>query len=313
MKKLPLILCLFFLSSIPSVVFSWSWESAENVLPSLREDLDKEIVAYRQQVGNGISLHERIIYLDRLIGNYKPLGLNVIDLETERSRIILQEKQQQLRSVEAQDEATTLYEKGISEYREGQYQLALETFREAERLLPQDGAIKEIRRRLEGITPIFEMEIGRKKEGRLIRLALTRYIENDPRRALNALIYAAEQNVNRPELIRLRRLIESNHPEVEAPRLSKDISLIDHKLQLTLEGIYDGRYLTAIAECSDVLDLEPNNVLALTRLGSAYYSMNEKTKARQIWTRALQFDPENNVLKKFLYGSKGKSRVEIRR
>jgi tetratricopeptide (TPR) repeat protein len=50
----------------------------------------------------------------------------------------------------------------------------------------------------------------------------------------------------------------------------------------------------------------------LTRLGSAYFAMNERDKAKQIWTKALQYDPNNDVLKKFLYGSKGNSRVEPR-
>ena len=85
-----------------------------------------------------------------------------------------------------------------------------------------------------------------------------------------------------------------------------------HKIQLMLEAIYDGRYLSAISEGTDVLDLEPSNVMALTRLGSAYYAMNEREKAKQIWTKALQYDPSNEVLKKFLYGAKGSSRVEIR-
>jgi tetratricopeptide (TPR) repeat protein len=54
----------------------------------------------------------------------------------------------------------------------------------------------------------------------------------------------------------------------------------------------------------------PHPILALTRLGSAYYAMNEQEKARQIWIKALQLNPDNEVLKKFLYGSKGSYRVE---
>jgi hypothetical protein len=63
-----LILSAFLLSASATPGFSWSWNSAENVLPSLREDLDNEIVAYRQQVGTGMVLHDRILALDRLIG-----------------------------------------------------------------------------------------------------------------------------------------------------------------------------------------------------------------------------------------------------
>jgi tetratricopeptide (TPR) repeat protein len=312
MGKTAHLISAFLLLSAASPGFCWSWNSAENVLPSMREDLDKEIAAYRQQVGNGLGLHERVIILDRLIGNYKPMGLNVTDLETERSRLMLQEKQAQLRSAEAQDEATKLYERGTNEYRAGQFLDALGTFRDAERLLPDDAPIKEIRRKLESVTPIIEQEVGTEKDGRLIRLAITRFLENEPVRALNAIIYAEQKNVSRAELTRLRRLIESNHPEVQSPNLPSNITLIDHKLQLTLEAIYDGRYLTAISQCTDVLDLEPDNVLALTRLGSAYFAMNEKDKARQIWTKALQLDSNNTVLRKFLYGSGG-SRVESKR
>ncbi len=300
----------FLLAALPQSVSAWSWNSADNVLPSLREELDKEIAAYRLQVGNGMSMQDRIIALDRLIGNYQPLGLNMVELETERSRLMLQEKQRQLRSAELQTEATQLYDRGVAEYREGQYRVSMETFQEAERLLPDDTGIKELRRKLQGIAPITESETGSTGDSKLIRLSVTRYLENDPKRSMNALLYAGERFKERREIERLQQLLESNHPEVEAPRLATGINLVDHKLQLSLEAIYEGRYLTAISECTDVLDLEPNNVLALTRLGSAYFAMNEQNKAQQVWTKALQLDPNNEVLRKFLYGRKGASRVE---
>ncbi len=292
-------------------VWAWSWDSPDNTMPSLREDLDREIAAYRQQVLNGLSTHDRIILLDRLINNYKPMGINMAELETELSRLILEEKQQQLRSSQAQDEATQLYERGVSEYKAGQYATALETFQNAERLIPQDTGVKESRRRLNAIIPIIENETGATRDSELLRLIITRYIENDPKRALNALLYANDKKIARPELARLKRLIEADHPEVEMPVLPAGLTFVDHALQMSLEAIYDGRYLTAISDCSDVLDLEPNNVMALTRLGSAYFAMNEREKAKQIWTKALQIDPSNDMLKKFLYSNKGASRVEI--
>jgi tetratricopeptide (TPR) repeat protein len=300
---------LFF--SGPSA-WAWSWDSPDNSMPSLREDLDREIAAYRQQVLNGLSTHDRIIHLDRLVNNYKPMGINVSELENELSRLILEEKQQQLRTSQAQDEATQLYERGVSEYKSGQYETALNTFQETERLIPQDAGVKESRRRLSSVIPIIENETGTTRDSDLLRLIITRYIENDPKRALNAILYANDKKIVRPELSRLKRLIEADHPEVEMPVLPAGLTFVDHELQMSLEAIYDGRYLTAISDCSDVLDLEPTNVMALTRLGSAYFAMNERDKAKQIWTKALQIDPNNEMLKKFLYSYKGASRVEIR-
>ncbi len=311
-KSKIIVLITFFSTAFfcPSSIRAWSWNSADDVLPSLREELDREIASYRQQVGNGLSLQERILYLDRLISNYKPLGLNLVDLETEQSRLILQEKQQRLRSSELKDEASLLYERGVAEYKEGQFQMALETFREAERLLPNDSSIKDARRKLQGIVAVIEAELGKDSTGHLLRQAVIRFMENDVKRAFNALIYGMERDKERRELERILKYLETEHPEIDPIHLASGISLVDHKLQLALEAIYDGRYLSAIAECSDILDLEPSNVLALTRLGSAYFAMNEHNKAKQVWTKALQLDPENDVLRKFLYGNKGVSRVE---
>lgn len=308
MQKSALLLMVFLTTFNPRSAFAWSWDSAENVMPSLREDLDREIAAYRQQVLNGMNLHDRILALDRIISNYKPMGLSVTELETEMSRLVLEEKQTQMRASEAQDKATTLYDRGITEYKEGQYQTALTTMQEAERLVPQDKAIKDARAKLSNIVPIIETESGVTRDSQLIKLAINRYMENDPKRALNALIYASDKKIDRAEISRFKHLIEAEHPEVEAPDLPAGVTLIEHKLQITLESIYDGRYLSAISECTDILDLEPSNVLALTRLGSAYFAMNEREKARQIWTKALQFDPNNDMLKRFLYSQRGGGR-----
>ncbi len=98
MIKLMVILSMFGLAIPRPSAWAWSWDSPDNVMPSLREDLDREIAAYRQQVLNGLSLHDRIIHLDRLVSNYKPMGINMVEIETELSRLILEEKQQQLRA-----------------------------------------------------------------------------------------------------------------------------------------------------------------------------------------------------------------------
>jgi len=58
-------------------------------MPSLREDLDKRdhgLPGKRWETG--LSLHERIIELDRLHPKLQALGLNVVDMETEQSRLL---------------------------------------------------------------------------------------------------------------------------------------------------------------------------------------------------------------------------------
>ena len=310
MSRPLLLYAAILLLSPAAFVHGWSWDSGDSANSSLREDMDRDIAAYRQQVNNGMAIPERIVALDRLIGNYKPMGINVADLENERTRLQIEEKQQALHASQAQDQATKLYDQGVLEYRQGHYQKSYDIFREAERLLPDDKSIKEIRRKLAGVYTIVEIEDGPDRGSEIVRLAVSRYLENDLKRAMNALVYAEDAKVNKPEIDRFKRLIQSEQPDLAVPSIPAGVKLIEHKLQLTLEAIYDGRYLAAIAECSDVLDLEPENVTALTRLGSAYFAMNEKEKARQIWTKALQLDPKNDVLRKFLYGARGGNRVE---
>lgn len=312
MKKSSLFLATFLLVAGVHMAHSWSWDSADNALPSLREELDREIASYRQRVQTGLGVSERIVVLDRLIDTYQPMGLQVVDLETERSRLRLEESSQLLRASKAQDEAAKLVDKAIFEYRDGKYKEALDTITQAERLQPKNKTTEELKRRLAAVAGITPLEEGADKSSAFLKLAATRYLENDHRRALNALFHARDMGVARPEIERLQRVVVSERPELENFAVPPATTIVDHKLQKTLEAIYDGRYLAAVAECSDVLDLEPENVTALTRLGSSYFAMNEKDKAKQIWTKALQLDPKNDVLRKFLYGAKGSARVETR-
>jgi tetratricopeptide (TPR) repeat protein len=82
--------------------------------------------------------------------------------------------------------------------------------------------------------------------------------------------------------------------------LDTRLNLVDQKLQRALEKIYAGEYLVAAKECQEVLDLEPDNALALTRLGSVYYAMGQVKQAREYWKQAQALDPRNEVLKSFM-------------
>jgi nucleoid-associated protein YgaU len=98
-------------------------------------------------------------------------------------------------------------------------------------------------------------------------------------------------------------LIKRAYPNESSEMLDAKLNLIDQKLQKALEKIYGGEYLVAAKECQEVLDLEPDNALALTRLGSVYYAMGQVKQARVYWKQALEVDATNDVLKSFLQQS----------
>ncbi len=55
-----------------------------------------------------------------------------------------------------------------------------------------------------------------------------------------------------------------------------------------------------IREAQDVLNLEPNNALAYKRIGSAFFAMGQREKAKNAWEKSLQMNPADRSLKEFL-------------
>jgi Flp pilus assembly protein TadD len=100
----------------------------------------------------------------------------------------------------------------------------------------------------------------------------------------------------------LKNFFETKFPSVvvtmEPP--VRDMDIIDQYLFAALNHIYEGRYDLAIQECKIVLDLQPENVLAYKRLGSAYFAIGSKDKAREAWEHALSLSPDDKELKKFI-------------
>ena len=84
------------------------------------------------------------------------------------------------------------------------------------------------------------------------------------------------------------------HVEIEG------VNILDQILQNSLNYIYQGQYVEAITECNRALKLDPNNMLALKRLGSAYFALGNKKQAKTIWQKALEIDSSDKEIKQFL-------------
>jgi tetratricopeptide (TPR) repeat protein len=288
-----------FVASPPLRAWEWT-EDQGSVIPSLQEEFDQEVAVYRGQTEKGMSIQERLIALDRIISHYKPQGVNTVVIESERDRLTLQLDSERKTSQSAQVVSTKLYQLAIQKSEEGRFVDALSAIQKAERLVPDDSSISQMRRKLEGVTAIAPNVVQASQPGELVRKGVARYLENDGARSLNALRYAAQLEPSNPFYTRLVKLVEKDYPDVPTPAIPRGKTLVDYKLQQSLEFVYDGHYLKAIETCNQVLDLDPDNVLALTRMGSAYYAMGQKQEARSLWTRALQLEPKNEVLRHFL-------------
>ncbi len=131
--------------------------------------------------------------------------------------------------------------------------------------------------------------------------AITAYFEGRGREALNRSRYASQLNPGDDSLRRLRDIVERRFSSLAAQdKMIPGLTVVEQKLQEALESIYDKKWVRAITLCEDVLDLEPRNVLALKRMGSAYFGMGNRERAREIWERALAIDPGDRELQEYL-------------
>lgn len=118
--------------------------------------------------------------------------------------------------------------------------------------------------------------------------------------AYDALRYAAELSTDKV----FGKLIAAL--EEEAPQLKlndtkpENAGVLDHKKEKALHQIYDSKFYLAVKELEGVLRLEPNDITALKRAGSAYLQLKDYRQARRSWQKALQLSPEDTQLKEYL-------------
>lgn len=77
-------------------------------------------------------------------------------------------------------------------------------------------------------------------------------------------------------------------------------SLADRRLQELAAAVYGGKYAPAIRAGEDAVLLTPNNALAWTRLGSAYFAAGDKANAAKAYRKALNLDLGNQALREFM-------------
>jgi nucleoid-associated protein YgaU len=279
-------------------VHAWTWDDDES---GTKDELDIQVEGYRKRVEEGISLQERIVLLDRLIKLYKVRGRNSKPLEDERAQVLADEQAVENVSAVSRQKAQALFQQAFELVKQGKYKQADDTFMESERLNSSDKSVTDLRQKMDSVVVILpQAPPAESAAGDLIRKGVMQFMQNEPSKSLNFLLYAQQKDGNDTTIPALVDLVKRTFPNESSEILDARLNLIDQKLQRALEKIYSGEYLVAAKECEEVLDLEPENPLALTRLGSVYYAMGQVKQAREYWKQALEQDPNNDVLKSFM-------------
>lgn len=194
-----------------------------------------------------------------------------------------------------QQEITAFIHKGL-------YQKAQVSLQPLLDLDPDDPRLISFRQRLQNVVEIVPALETRDGASRAVRTGLGAFLEFEPDYPLayDGMRYALEKTGGNALFQRLLEMILAERPELIKDEITAGMTLISYKQHNALSDIYDGRYAQAIKNLEEVVALEPENVIALERLGSSYYCLGLKNQARDTWKEALRIAPDDPSLKKFL-------------
>lgn len=193
---------------------------------------------------------------------------------------------------------------GFESFQEGNFTLAQQKFNQALDAQPGNKQVQAMVSRLTNVTAFVQQATGGEESQTFVRKGVVAYVDGrDLRQAVNALRYAYNKNPKDEKLLGLLNLVEKEAGVSDVTRRidgPEQFTWVDQKIYDARQAVYDGHYDSAIRRSQDVLDLEPNNVTALEIMGSAFYLMEQKDKAKAVWKRVLELDPNNRAVREFL-------------
>jgi len=196
--------------------------------------------------------------------------------------------------------ASALLRTARNAMRRGAYTEAAVNFKKADELLINDQEVKNSLLKIFTVNSILSDAITMEERDDLIRKSINRYVDKNTD-AMLVITYARQKWPKDTAIARLYNVIAKEFPETAAGlRMLPGITIIDQLLQDALDFIRTGRYIQAIALLQRTLQLEPDNIPALTRMGSAYWAMDKKDIARKNWERVLKLDPQNKEVLQFM-------------
>lgn len=200
--------------------------------------------------------------------------------------------------------ARRLFQEGVAAYTQGNYMLGLDRMNRSLDIDPTNNDVRMLSGRLSSVVTTLPSAVGEGEVPNIIRKAVNDFMKGDNKSTINALRYAyLEKDPTNEKLLQLLNRIEKESREKLTERLDqkrKGFSYIDQKLYDALQSIYDAKYDKAIILLQEVLDLDPQNVEAMKRLGSCFFLIEQKDKAKEVWQKAMEMDPSDTVIQQYI-------------
>lgn len=193
---------------------------------------------------------------------------------------------------------------GMDAFQEGNFALAAQKFNQALDAQPGNKQVQAMLSRLMNVTSFVPQAVGGEEFQTFVRKGAISYVDGrDLKSAVNSLRYAFNKNPKDEKILGLLNMVEKEAGVAELTRKldgPETFTWVDQKVYDSRQAIYEGKYDAALRRAQDVLDLEPNNVVALKIMGSAFYMMEQKDKALAVWKRVLELDPNDREVKEFV-------------
>ncbi|HOW89471.1 MAG TPA: hypothetical protein PL037_04245, partial [Elusimicrobiales bacterium] len=203
-----------------------------------------------------------------------------------------------------ESEVREIVRQAMQYFKSGYFGRAIEKLKAAVDADPGNSEVKRMLARLQAAVEYVPDATGSEEVPALTRRGIISYVDGkDLRNSVNVLRHAFNKDPKNDRLLMLLNMIEKEANVSEQTRKPEGPELftyIDQKTYDARQAIYDGKYDLAMKRAQDILDLEPNNETALEIMGSAFYLMDQKEKARLMWEKVVEINPGNTVVKQFL-------------
>ncbi|PKM97719.1 MAG: hypothetical protein CVU79_06900 [Elusimicrobia bacterium HGW-Elusimicrobia-3] len=201
-------------------------------------------------------------------------------------------------------EVRELVRQALQYFKSGYFSRAMEKLRAAMDADPGNPEIRRMVTRLQGAIDYVPDATGGDEVPTLTRRGIISYVDGkDLRASVNVLRHAFNKDPKNDRLLSLLNMVEREAGVSELTRKPEGpeiFTYIDQRTYDARQAIYDGKYDLAMKRAQDILDLEPNNETALEIMGSSFYLMDQKEKAKVIWEKVVEINPNNTMVKNFL-------------
>lgn len=271
----------------------------------------------QERAGDLLEITEKIIVDRQVKSHYEKADAYIMEEDYGRA---INELKEVLKIDKNQERASSLisklYKKMLDSmysraevlYRLGNYVNARDQYYRIMAANPEDKRVKGIIDRLVGLIGVTPTIDEKGEVWDILRKGLAHHIapDGDPEVAIVSATYGVQMEPDNNQFKAILDYLQRQHLSVlqTMGRIDNEMNVLDQYLFVALNDIYEGRYDLAIRKCKVVLGLQPDNILALKRLGSAYFALGDKRKAKATWGRALELSPGDSELKGFIRQAK---------